>query len=672
MGVLMNQEESPPRGWARLKLLVFGAPRSPHDRRVFHQLSLIAFFAWVGLGADGLSSTCYGPAEAFHVLFDHPHLSIFIALATALTIKVLSDSESQVMELFPTGGGGYIVASKLLNPTLGMVAGSALLIDYVLTIAISVASGSDAIFSFLPASWQPYKLWFAVLGVLLLTLMNLRGVKESVAPLVPIFMTFVLTHAFALLYALISHADKLPHIVRHTVTDVVETRHELGLLGMLLLILRAYGMGAGTYTGIEAVSSSMMILREPRVQTAKKTLRYMSVSLAVMSAGLLVAYLLYRVQPAAGKTLNAVLLEGITSAWNAPLARTFILVTLVSETAILFIAAQAGFLAGPRVLASMAVDRWVPTRFASLSDRLVTHNGVLLMSGGALATIVLTGGSVGFLVVLYSINVFITFALSQAGMVRHAWGRRHDEDPVWRHRLKTNIKALSLTLFILAAMVFLKFNEGGWITLLVTGSVIGIVCAVKSYYNRTAQHLKRLDSLVEAANLSDLNDATKSAPPFDPKAKTAVVLVNGFNGMGLHTLFAIIRIFGDSFKNFVFMSVGMIDAGNFKGADEIQHLEAHVRTQLDRYVRFMTRRGYHAESMYTLGVDALDEIDEMTPKILEKYPKAVFFGGQLSFSDDTLYSRWLHNYLILAAQTRLHNRGIPFFIVPIRVQPRKA
>jgi hypothetical protein len=112
----------------------------------------------------------------------------------------------------------------------------------------------------------------------------------------------------------------------------------------------------------------------------------------------------------------------------------------------------------------------------------------------------------------------------------------------------------------------------------------------------------------------------------------------------------------------------MIDAGNFKGADEIQHLRHYVQAQLDRYVNFMRRRGYYAEGRYELGIDALEEIDKMAPDVIRKFPKSVFFGGQLAFGDDTLYSRWLHNYLVMAAQTRLHNRGIPFIILPIRVQ----
>lgn len=651
-----------------------GKALDPHDRGVFHQLSLIAFFAWVGLGADGLSSTCYGPSEAYLALGAHPHLSVFVALATAITIGVISASYSQIIELFPAGGGGYVVASKLLSPSLGMVSGCALLIDYVLTIAISVASGADAVFSFLPASMQSFKLIISVLGVLVLTMMNLRGVKESVVPLVPIFMVFVVTHAFALIYAIVSHAPQMVPLVTSTAQDFTATRMELGWLGLFALLLKAYGMGAGTYTGIEAVSNSLPILREPKVQTAKSTMRYMAWSLGITAAGLLIAYLLYGVQHQEGKTLNAVLLEGITAHWPDRWGYWFVLITLISETAILFIAAQSGFLSGPRVLANMAVDRWVPTRFASLSDRLVTHNGIVLMGGSALVTILLTGGNVGFLVVLYSINVFITFALSQMGMVRYAWGKRAEAP--WPAKLRLNTFALFLTLFILVTMTVTKFHEGGWITLAVTGALVALVSCVKLYYNRTGEQLKRLDSLVEAADISDLDEPKPDAVPavFDPNAKTAIIMVSGFNGMGLHTLFAVKRLFGELYRNYVFIQIGLVDAGNFKGASELDHLHAHVETQLDRYVNFMRRRGYYAERQYAVGVDALDEIGQLAPALMKKYKQAVFFGGQLAFTEDVVYSRWLHNYLVFAVQAKLHNMGIPFVILPIRVQtkPRKT
>lgn len=663
----MSEDPSRNSFLGKLKVVLLGRALNPRDKSVFHQLSLVAFFAWVGLGADGLSSICYGPSEAFKALGEHTYLSLFVALATAMTIWILAKSEAQVMEMFPSGGGGYVVASKLLNPKLGMVAGCALLIDYVLTIAISIASGAEAIFSTLPAEAQAYKMPVAFAGIILLTVMNLRGAKESVVPLVPIFLLFVATHAFAIIYGLVAHVGELDDVAIATVNDVRQTNAEVGMIGLLLIILKAYGMGAGTYTGIEAVSSSMMILKEPRVQTAKTTLRYMAVSLALFSTSLFLVYLLYGVTHVEGKTLNAVFLEKVTTAWPDKLGHGFVVVTLLTETAILFIAAQAGFLSGPRILASMAVDRWVPTRFASLSDRLVTHNGVILMSIGALATVYFTSGNVHLLVVLYSINVFITFGLSQLGMAAEGW-RNRNKEPVWKQRLKTNTVAFALTLFILTCMVVLKFNEGGWITLIVTGGLIALVSLVRHYYNTTAAQLRRLDNLVEAAEITGTPDDTEIPnPPLDPKGKTAIVMVGGFNGMGIHTLLAIHRLFGGTFKNFVFIQVGLMDAGNFKGVEEFDNLQRHVDKSLHRYTTYMRRHGHHAVSISRIGLDALDEIATLAPQLTEQYKNAVFFGGQLAFSNEVIYGRWFHNYLVFAVQTRLHNMGIPFVILPIRV-----
>src|SRR4051812_29621323 len=133
----------------KIKNALIGRAIDPHQGGIFHQLSLIAFFAWVGLGADGLSSSCYGPEEAFLALGAYNHLAVFVALASALTVFIISASYSQIIEVFPSGGGGYVVASKLVSPNVGMVCGCALLIDYFLTITISIASGTDALFSFL-------------------------------------------------------------------------------------------------------------------------------------------------------------------------------------------------------------------------------------------------------------------------------------------------------------------------------------------------------------------------------------------------------------------------------------------------------------------------------------------------------------------------------------------
>src|SRR5438309_5662483 len=165
---------------ARLRRLVIGPPRDVTDPHVFHRVSLVTFLAWVGLGADGLSSSAYGPEEAYKALGAHAHLSIILVAMTAITIAVISIAYSNLIQHFPGGGGGYLVATKLLGNRVGVVSGCALLVDYVLTITVSVATGCDAVFSFLPAAWAESKLTAEVFVLLFLVVLNLRGVKESV------------------------------------------------------------------------------------------------------------------------------------------------------------------------------------------------------------------------------------------------------------------------------------------------------------------------------------------------------------------------------------------------------------------------------------------------------------------------------------------------------------
>ncbi|MDR3377370.1 MAG: amino acid permease, partial [Verrucomicrobiae bacterium] len=256
------------------KNVVIGRARNLSDHRIFHHMSLVALLAWVGLGADGLSSSCYGPESAFLALKTHTFLGLFVALATVLTIIIICISYSQIIEVFPTGGGGYLVASKLLSPTVGVVSGCALIGDYILTIALSVASGADAIFSMLPDAAVPWKVDFSLVLVVFLSLLNLRGAKESVVLWVPVFFLFVLTYTFAIVWSISAHFGEMPDIARGVAGDVQASAAELGWLGMISIMLRAYSLGAGTYTGIEAVSNGLNTLREPRVQTGKRTMFY--------------------------------------------------------------------------------------------------------------------------------------------------------------------------------------------------------------------------------------------------------------------------------------------------------------------------------------------------------------------------------------------------------------
>ncbi len=280
----MEKQEGEETRIRRLRRIVIGKARNVSDPEIFRHTTLIAFLAWVGLGADGLSSSAYGPEEAYKALGPHNHLAIILTAMTAITIAVISTAYANLIEYFPGGGGGYLVATKLLGNRVGVVSGCALLVDYVLTITVSIASGCDQIFSFLPTTAVSYKLWIEIVVIALLVVLNLRGVKESVNFLAPIFVAFLIMHVFLIVYAIGTRFGAMPQIFSDAHRDFNATAQSMGWIPLLVLILRAYSMGGGTYTGIEAVSNGVSMLREPRVQTAKKTMRLMAISLAFTAA----------------------------------------------------------------------------------------------------------------------------------------------------------------------------------------------------------------------------------------------------------------------------------------------------------------------------------------------------------------------------------------------------
>lgn len=643
----------------KIRKLLLGDRKNPLDPKVFHSLSLVAFFAWIGLGADGLSSSSYGPEEAYLSLGAHPYLALWLAIAVMATIWILSASYSQIIELFPTGGGGYLVASKLVGRPAGVVSGCALIVDYVLTIAISVAASSDAIFSLLPVEWLPIKFWVTVITLLFLIGLNLRGVKESIIVLAPIFVIFLATHIFALLHGIFSHGTELPSLVQNALVDTHDSVAEMGIWGVLLILFRAFSLGGGTFTGIEAVSNSMGLLREPRVETGKKTMQYMAWSLSLMAGGLIVSYLLNHVQHEMGRTLNASLFHAVTADWT--LGKPFVFITLLSEGALLIVAAQAGFLGGPQVMSNMAIDRWLPSRFTNLSERLVMKDGILVMGLAALATIWYSGGSVKILVVMYSINVFLTFTLSQLGMVIH-WIQGRKEQ--WKKGLLINGTGMLVTGSILVMTAVIKFQEGGWVTLLVTGTFIAMCALIRRHYGKTLRALKDLNQI-----LSDI-PLPEDAPTPEKKvsAPTAVLMVNGYNGIGIHSLLAIQRFFPGHFKNFIFISVGLIDSGRFKGAAEINALKSYVNDSLVKYVTLAKGFGFYAESHYVLGTDIIEELEQLCIRVGKDWDKKVYFMGQLAFEGETFWTRLLHNQTSFALQRKLLFNGLEAVILPIRLR----
>jgi amino acid transporter len=637
---------------------LLGKGKNLRDPKVFHHMSLVAFLAWVGLGADGLSSSAYGPEEAFKALGEHTYLAVFLAAATAATVFIISWSYRRIIEEFPHGGGGYIVASKHLGPYVGAVSGCALLVDYVLTIAVSLSSGADAVFSFLPATWLPYKFEAVLVVLALLTLMNLRGVKESVTILTPIFLAFLVTHAILIFGAVGSHIGQIGTVASNVSTGFHAHLSKVGMVGVLLLFMRAFSLGGGTFTGIEAVSNGIGIMREPRVRTAKRTMFLMATSLAITASGILLAYLLFGVTHVEGQTMNYVLAEKF--AGHSSMARVFIVVTMVSEGALLFVAAQAGFLDGPRVMSNMALDQWMPHRMAALSEQLTMNNGVYLMAGAAAAVLLYTHGSVDALVVMYSINVFITFTLSNVAMIRHA-KHQGDRGAIFVHGLAATVCAMILTVTLVE-----KFTEGGWMTAVITAALVVLCFLIRNHYRVVG---KKVWELSKQLDLDTPPPAGITAPAeLDPTKPTAVVLAGGFGGLGLHTLLQIPRIFPNQFQQVVFVSAGVIDAGVFKGKEEIEHMDKKIEADLDKYVAFAKgHMGWAADHDHAIGTEAVTELDHLCREVALRFPRSVFFAGKLIFQEESWYQRVLHNETAAAVERRLQFAGLPMIVMPIRM-----
>jgi amino acid transporter len=702
----------------KIRTFLFGPAKDIHDQQTFHSLSLVAMLAWVGLGADGLSSSAYGPDEAFRQLTkngDHTSLAVGLALGTALTVFIISYAYSRIIEHFPSGGGGYVVATKLLGPRFGVVSGSALLVDYVLTITTSVAAGGDAVFSMISRGWfgdaaahlaesdigtwadpvQRVKLVLEVGACIVLTVLNIRGVKESVLAILPVFMLFVVTHAIVLMIAIGGHLGDVSTVASETHVNYRQTLASMGGWATLLLFIRAYSLGGGTYTGIEAVSNGVQIMREPKVRTAKRTMVLMASSLAITAGGIILAYLLVKALPVEGKTMNAVLIENVTANWKVG-GSTFLFVALVSEAGLLVIAAQAGFVDGPRVMANMAVDSWMPHRFAALSERLSMQNGVLIMGGTSILALIYTHGDVSKLVVMYSINVFLTFSLSEFGMSRF-WIRHRKEHRDWYHHLPVHLTGLTLCLTILVVTCFEKFREGGWLTLVITGLLVLACVWIKRHYGRVVAAIRRLDidlpdPLIaqddeapvqpetqaaastnhegegKAEEKREQSKITSSLPPIDPRQPVAILFVGGYGGLGRHALMTLLRMFPGHFKGVVFCSIAILDSGNFKGVTEVHDLERRTERELDRYVRFAETLGLPAERAYSTGIEVAVEAEKIGVEQIARFPKGLFVAGQLLFEEDSTFSRILHNETAFLIQRRLQHSGIPMIVLPVRLR----
>lgn len=650
----------------KIRNFILGNPRDVFDKKTRESLSLIAFLAWVGLGADGLSSSCYGPEEAFLALGKYNSLAVYLAIATVLTVFIISYAYTQVIELFPNGGGGYRVATRLLGKYAGLVSGSALIIDYVLTISISIASGIDAIFSFIPQEYNNAKLVLAVMMVGLLAMLNLRGMKESIKFLLPIFLGFIVTHFILIIYGIVAHYYGLQDLLPQAASKTQEISSSLGWIFVISLFLKAFSMGGGTYTGLEAVSNNVNTLSEPKVKTAKLTMFLVAISLAFMAAGIILLYLLWNVTKVDGQTLNATTFYAITESWNyagIEWGKFFVAITLFFEAGLLIVAANSGFLAGPNVVANMASDEWMPKSFSSLSSRLVVKNGILFMAIAAIITLLMTGGAVHTLVILYSINVFITFSLSLLGL--SIYWLRHRRKALWKRKLIISVVGFVLCFGILMITIFEKFYEGGWMTLLITSFFIAIGLWVKTKYSQLKIRLAQKE--MQFHDYDNIAPCCDSIIHSDKSAPTAAIIVDQTFANGMNSLLEIQKIFPRIFKNFIFVTVGEVDSNTFREERKWREMRRKTKITLHKYRDYCHANGYFVKSYVGYSTDIVEKLTQLTDRVSKDYPNVIFFGTKFIFDNENILTQILYNHVPYIMQRRLHVKGSKMVVLPMKM-----
>jgi hypothetical protein len=360
---------------------------------------------------------------------------------------------------------------------------------------------------------------------------------------------------------------------------------------------------------------------------------YMAASLAFTAGGLIVCYLLWHTHGEAGRTMNAVLARAF--AGDSLPGDVFVIATLVSEGALLVVAAQAGFVGGPRVLANMAMDSWMPHRFAALSDRLAAENGIVLMGLASLVALLYTGGDVGHLVVMYSINVFVTFSLSMLAMLLYSMHTRR-RDP--NARASTGLFAVG---FLLCSFF------------------------IRRHYDKVAAKVRRLYSQLLEFPRSPEADQRRVEPR--PQEAVAAVLVGDYGGVGLHTCMTAVAKFPGHFDGIVFLSVGVVDSKEFKGEGTVEALRAHVEEDLKRYVAFARNQGIPATYRLSIDTEAVEGAERLCLELLKEYPRVTFFAGKVIFGKERWYHALLHNGTAYAIQKRLQWAGQMVVVVPVRV-----
>jgi amino acid transporter len=495
---------------ARLRRAVLGAPLKTTAIAHERMRKLVALPV---LSADALSSVAYGPEAMLSVLVLGGAAGLAFALPVAAVIALLmlavGVSYRQTIRAYPHGGGSYVVAGANLGRGAGLVAAGGLMTDYVLTVAVSVASGLDAVMSAIPAL-RPHVVPLGVAVIALLVGANLRGVRQAgtlfAAP----------TYAFILALAALV-ATGVWHALAHAPAAApAPPPHATQAVG-LLLVLRAFASGSTAMTGIETISNAVPAFRAPQTRNARRTLTMMVVLLIALFAGTMTLVVVEDVAPRPGET---VLSQLARHSFGAGPLYAF---TQVATAAVLLLAANTAFNGFPRLLSLMARDGEAPRLFVHVGDRLAYSNGIIALGLAAAVAFCVAGGSTGRLIPLFAVGVFLAFTLCQAGMVVHS---RRERGERWRRSVAINALGAILSGLVFAVAAATKFSGGAWAALAVVAAIVAVSTSIRRHY----------DAVGAAVALGPSDAARVAAPPTDGGRHLTVVPVSSLDRISARAL----------------------------------------------------------------------------------------------------------------------------------------
>lgn len=473
-----------------LKRILIGKPLKTLDES---GQALTKFKALALLSSDALSSIAYGTEEILSVLivlsaaatwYSIPIAGIVLVLLFAITV-----SYRQIIKAYPSGGGAYVVASKNWGTSAGLVAGGSLLVDYMLTVAVSVTSGTEAITSAIPAL-QKYHIAIAVLIVLGIMALNLRGLRESASFLtIPVYL-FIVVISLMIVVGLYNIATG--QVAYHAASAVGSAVH-----GMTFVIfLRALSSGSSSLTGVEAISNAVPNFKKPRRKNAAGTLAIMSLILASFFAGITFLAYYSGITPSSSQTVLSQI--GVTIFGHG----IFYYILQLSTALILAVAANTGFSAFPMLAYNLAKDKFMPHAYMDRGDRLGYSNGIISLAAGAIVLILIFGGQTGLLIPLYAIGVFVPFTLSQSGMIVH-WKREGGKK--WMINASANLLGALLSAVLVICLLFLHFSNV-WPYFIVMPLLLRMFYKIRKHYDEVADQLRVIEK--GKVNLHDYDGST--------------------------------------------------------------------------------------------------------------------------------------------------------------------